>query len=653
MSIKKHISACPLDCFGVCSLVVTTEEGRVIGIEGNKENPVTRGIICRKGRKHLDRMYSPVRLKQPKLRTSEGFIDISWDEAYEIMASRLNSYIKEYGPLSIANYSGGGAGGLLKNIEKLFFSWIGGYTEFTGSLCCSAGIKAQEKDFGGVFSHSPEDIINSKTIVIWGKNPAKTHIHFMPYLRQAKANGAKVILIDPIKTETSKHSDIHLQPKPGSDVDLACAVIQYILAQNWQRDSFKAYSLNYEETLDYIRRLDIEQLADKCGVSIEHIELLARSISNESPCSFHVGYGIQRYLFGGTAVRCMDLLGAISGNIGIPGGGVNYANKGTGLNIDWDVLGAKGTVSRFIELPYMGELLHRLQNPPIKAIFISKGNPVVQQPDTSKVIESLKQIEFKIVIEHFMTETAQLADLVLPAAYFLEEEDLIYSSMWNRYVHYNERVGEPYYQTKPEYKIYTELAHKMGYTEFPIKDEKQWIEALTATLVKKGLDLKALYQKKYAHSPVYKDIPWEDHCFSTRSGKLEFIEVQELKKYFTQEDKENTKEFSFITVHKGESLNSQHFIDNTEPMPIVYIHPEDAASCGIAEGDTVLLYNQTGEIKANASIVDSCMPGVVFMHQGWWYKNGGSVNRITPGMVSDMGNQAVFNECRCAIKRIG
>jgi len=657
MSKEYKLCACPLDCFDVCSMRAELIDGKVVKLEGNKEHPVTQGFICEKGRKHIDRMYSPHRIKRPLKRSGESFVEISWEEALDIISEKLNYYIEHYGTLSISQYNDGGAGGLLKNIENLFFDYLGSTTLFKGSLCWGAGITAQSMDFGDVKGHNPEDIYNAKTIIIWGRNPAETNIHLMPFLKKAKEKGAKLLLIDPVETATAAFCDWHIQLKPGGDGAFTLAAVKYMIENQLYDQSFvENHTVGFDAIKEYVLSLNYYELIEACGVNQQVVERFVKQLA-EKPVSIYIGYGLQRYNYGGAAVRAIDMLGALAGCIGISGGGVNYANKVYGDFINWDEVEPKCMPeNRYIAKPRFASDFQKLNDPEVKAIFISRSNPVVQMPDTNAVIQTLKNIEFKVVLDYFMTDTAQLADLVLPVTYFMEETDIVYSSMWNGSIHYNEKLVERFYEAKPEFEIYSLLAKKIGLKDFPQWTEEQWISKLLKRMPELGVDLEQLRKDSYAYSAIANQIPWSDFLFKTASGKFEMIEPSVLKQYLNSRRQGDENMLKLLTVHTRDSLHSQHLMDCTKEYPKVYISKEDdelIRELKLKDGEIIKLENQYGSIYAVASITDRCKKGVLYMKEGWWRKNGGSVNVLTPHEISDIGNQATYNECHVKIVKLG
>lgn len=654
MSIEYKLCACPLDCYDVCSMKAEIIDGKATKLEGNKEHPITQGIICEKGRKHIERMYSPMRIKQPMKKENGGFVEISWDEALDTITSKLNHYIDNYGTQSIAQYNDGGAGGLLKNVENLFFDYLGNVTLFKGSLCWGAGIAAQQSDFGGVKGHTPEDILNANTIIIWGRNIAETNMHLVPFIREAREQGAKVVLIDPIKTATTAISDFHIQLKPGGDAAFALAAAKYMIENNsYDEDFVSDNTMGFNEIKVYTESLNYEDLFEICDSDIDSVKRFVGLLANK-PAAIYIGYGVQRYNAGGVTVRAIDMLGALAGNIGISGGGINYANKIYGELINWQAVAPMVKPQhRYIAKAKLSTELAELDNPKVKAIFISRSNPAVQVPNSMGVVASINKVEFKVVLDYFMTDTAELADIVLPVTYFMEETDIIYSSMWNGCLFYNEKLVERYYQSKPEYEIYGLLADRMGISEFPKMNELQWINKLLGDVSRNDIDIEQLKADTYTFARGAKTIPWSDYKFKTASGKFEFIDALSLGKFMKNSKKDEDGYFRLLTVHARESLHSQHFMTSNVRQPEVYICKADAEHLNVNDKELVNLQNQFGSIIAEISISNKIQKGVLYMKEGWWFKNGGSVNALTSHEISDIGNQATYNECLLKIIKLG
>lgn len=654
MKRSTSITACPLDCFGVCSFKATCENGQVLELQPNETHPVTGNIICSKGRSHISRMNDPDRVLEPRRKTAEGWEPISWDEAMSFLTEKIETALKTDGHQSIASYMGGGAAGKLKGAMELFFRHLGGGTVFTGGLCWSAGIEAQTLDFGKVISHAPEDLLNARTLVIWGKNPSDTHFHLLPWITQARKNGCRVILVDPVSSATAHIADTVIRPLPGTDWALALAVIQGILQQEMADQKASAMIRKQDpRLLALIEALSPTLLLEHCGLSGDELRILVDAYGLYGPCATYIGYGMQRHAFGGSAVRLIDLLAYLTGQIGIPGGGANYANKTNSNLFDWSWAEPDTPVNeRHFQQGNMGTHLLSAANPPVKLLFIACGNPALQAPDSNAIAKALEAIETVVVIDHFMTDTAMLADLVLPATYFLEEEDLISSGMWNSSIHYNPQIVKPRGQSRSELRIFSELAKRLNLQTFPQLSEIQWMERLIGPLSRKDITLEQLRMKGWIASPNQLTIPWQDHIFMTDDAQFHAISAETVSTILTtlhQAIPEAT--LPLISVHRRDSINSQHTRRVTSTAPEAMIHPDTAQTFSLNNGDCVKLSNPCGTVSAVVLIETAIRPGIVAMKQGAWKYRDQGINALSPGGVSDIGEQALLNGGRVTVTK--
>lgn len=649
------ISACPLDCLGVCSFKVAAENNRVVSIEPNEENPITGKLICSKGRNHVNRINHPNRILEPMRRIGDGWEAISWDEALDFLTEKINAYRNAYGHQSIASFVGGGAAGKLKSVTELFFRHLGGGTVFGGGLCWSAGIKAQKLDFGRVLSHSPDDLLNCRSLILWGKNPADTHFHLLSQITKARKNGCHVILIDPITSASASLADHVIRPLPGTDWALATLVIQELLAKRLgSAEAVAIVSAQQPQLLKTIASCGRASLLKYCGVSEEDLSILAAAYGFRAPCSTYMSYGMQRCEHGGATIRMIDLLAYIAGQIGIPGGGANYANQVNSGLFDWSwAEPAEPVDAREFQQGTMGADIINAQDPPVKMFFIACANPAVQATDATLLAKALKSVETVVVIDHFMTDTAAMADIVLPATYFLEDEDIITSGMWNGMIHYAPRIVPPRGQARSELQIFTELAERLKLDSFPKLDEAQWLERIIGPLMEKGIHLKDLRERGWVPSPNQQDVPWADGVFHTENAMFNPLSSQtfaSLLAALEQETLENT--IPFLSTHARNTINSQHTMDLKTAFPEVMIHPDTAARYNISSGDRLQLTSKAGSIAAIAVIETNVRPDIAAVKEGFWKHEGQCINDLSPSGFSDLGGQALMNAARVTITKL-
>ncbi|HGS9808279.1 TPA: molybdopterin-dependent oxidoreductase [Clostridioides difficile] len=751
--IKKLSHGCTLDCHDCCKFNVYTKGNNVVKIEGDKNHPYTKGFICKKGMAHLDRLNHKDRIKTPMLKVDGVWKEISFDKAIEIMAEKLTYYKEKYTSKSVMHYDQYGSGSVLKYIGDIFFNFYGGVSRHKGGPCWSAGMHAQKYDFGVAKSHAIEDMLNSKSIFVWGKNPAYTTIHTMQIIKKAKEKGIKIVVIDPIYTKTAQIADKYVQVNPGTDGALAIAMAKIIVEDKlYDEEYINSYVIGFEEYKKYLSSLELSFLIDECGVKENDIRELVDLYTNKYS-SINVGYGLQKYKNGGNTIRAIDALGAITGQIGFSGGGVNYANKVYPSVINSDPYNSQSygedrefyvsNISKFIEeslkntsnkvnyasdeldmalhkvnyisdeldttsnkvnyvsdeldmalhkvnyvsdeldttsnkvnyvsdelditsnkTDYISNELYNLSNKsikgniPIKMAVITKSNMLNQLPDLVELERVFSKIEFKVCFDMFITGTATLCDMFIPCTNTLESEDIIYSSMTNPYITYNERAVKPAHKLMDEYYFFMELAKKMGLNDYPFVEKRTYLEKVIEPLKRfdKNLDIEKLKNNYFTiHNPV----AWEDKKFETPSGKYELYSesiknlgisptpVYISNKYKEIEDKNIS--FRLLTNHHADTLFSQHFMDK-KSIAQAYINRRMAKKVGIEDKDIVILRSKKAKINVQINIDDGVGNYIVKMYVGWWKKHG-NPNSLTDTGISDFGGQVTYNESMVEIIR--
>ncbi|VHS04719.1 formate dehydrogenase [Clostridioides difficile] len=763
--IKKLSHGCTLDCHDCCKFNVYTKENNVVKIEGDKNHPYTKGFICKKGMAHLDRLNHKDRIKTPMLKVDGVWKEISFDKAIEIMAEKLTYYKEKYTSKSVMHYDQYGSGSVLKYIGDIFFNFYGGVSRHKGGPCWSAGMHAQKYDFGVAKSHAIEDMLNSKSIFVWGKNPAYTTIHTMQIIKKAKEKGIKIVVIDPIYTKTAQIADKYVQVNPGTDGALAIAMAKIIVEDKlYDEEYINSYVIGFEEYKKYLSSLELSFLIDECGVKENDIRELVDLYTNKYS-SINVGYGLQKYKNGGNTIRAIDALGAITGQIGFSGGGVNYANKVYPSVINSDPYNSQSygedrefyvsNISKFIEeslkntsnkvnyasdeldttsnkvnyisdeldttsnkvnyvsdeldttsnkvnyvsdelgmalhkvncvsdeldmtsnkvnyvldelditsnkTDYISNELYNLSNKsikdniPIKMAVITKSNMLNQLPDLVELERVFSKIKFKVCFDMFMTDTATLCDMFIPCTNTLESEDIIYSSMTNPYITYNERAVKPAHKLMDEYYFFMELAKKMGLNDYPFVEKRTYLEKVIEPLKRfdKNLDIEKL---KNNYFTIHNLVAWEDKKFETPSGKYELysesiknLGISPTPVYISNKEIEDKNiSFRLLTNHHADTLFSQHFMDK-KSIAQAYINQRMAKKVGIEDKDIVILRSKKAKINVQINIDDGVGNYIVKMYVGWWKKHG-NPNSLTDTGISDFGGQVTYNESMVEIIR--
>ncbi|WAM32959.1 molybdopterin-dependent oxidoreductase [Caldicellulosiruptor morganii] len=636
---------CPLDCFDSCAILAEVRDGKVLKLSGSRDHPVTQGFLCKKGYRLLDKVYSENRIKKPLLRVKNHFHEIDWNTALDLIAEKLDEVLKRYSSSAILYYSGDGYEGYLKNIERLFFDYLGGATYSEGSLCWGAGLLAQKADFGNSLCHSPFDLFNSNWIVLWGRNALWTNLHLYYLVLKAKNKGKKVMVIDVYKSPTFRIADAGILIRPSSDSYLAYGAIKYIIESGKEDRSFiDNYSVGFEEVEKIARGLSYDEIAENCGVSKEVIEQVAE-IFLQRPVSTFIGYGPQRYTNGVNTIRAIDYLVAISGNVGIKGGGANFAHRFTQNLEPLFKDDSRAVNKRFYNRAKLGEHLKSLSEPPIEFVYISAGNPVSQCPDSDLIFRELQK-RFVVNVDMFLTAISYASTLILPAASFLEKEDVFIPNMWHDYIGISEKAIEKIGEAKSEVEIINELAKRLG-LDFPVKSESEWIDIVKQHLEK---NLNIRLDGHFARGCAI-DVPWEDRVFSTKSRKFEFKseELGVAVPALDHDQKPLKDQLRVVTIHSDKTLHSQEFFKREK---LAYINPLDAKRLNISNRDKILIYNGCGGFILEACISDNVGRGFIVVEEGFQNENIETINSCLFAFTAEKGSQAAFNSNFVFVRKV-
>ncbi|MDF2927618.1 MAG: YoaE [Paenibacillaceae bacterium] len=665
-------SVCSLDCPDQCGLLVHKENGRIIKIEGDPSHPVTKGAICNKVRHLTGLLYDPQRLQYPLKRIGpkgEGkFARISWEEAIHTITDRWKTLIAQEGPEAILPYSFYGNMGYLgtEGFDRRFFHRLGA-SRLGRSICSAAGGVGYKYTMGSDMGTSPEDTVHAKLIIMWGINAVSTNMHQVMLAEQARKNGAQIVVIDVHKNRTGRWADWFIPLRPGTDAALALGMMHILFAEGLTDESFlKEYTVGYEELREHVRQYDPVSVADITGVPVEDLYRLARLYGKTSPAFIRIGNGLQHHDNGGMNVRTISCLPALTGQWLHKGGGAIKSNSGH-LTMNEKALQRPDLMkkaTRRINMNRIGEALLEL-DPPIRSMYVYNCNPAVVAPDANKVRTGLMREDlFTVVHELFLTETAQYADIVLPATSSLENTDL-YASYWHHYIHLQQPVVEPYGECRSNVQVFRLLAAAMGFTDQALMDTE-------ADMVRQALDYPAnpalsgmtyerLAQDGFVKGEVKPLLPGK---LNTPSGKIELYSkamkldgYSPLPVYNPLPAGEEEGPFVFVPAPNHNFLNST-FSHNQkhvslEKEPLVYMNAADAASLGIGDGEMVRLWNSLGECVLKAVVGGEVLPGTL-VSQGLWADAAGEkrlVNSLTPARLADMGGGATFFSGRVRAER--
>lgn len=666
-------TACPRNCYSTCSFKVIVEDNKVKQVEAQPLNRATSEGLCLKGISYIERANSNKRILHPLKKVNSEFVPVSWDDALNIISEKLIEYKRKWGSHSVLYYAASGMSGLLNSVSNDFWKLYGGVTTVYGNLCWPAGLEATRLTFGEVKHNAPWDLENAKLIILWGKNPAESNIHQMVPIEKAQQKGAKLIVIDPRRTASSERADILLQPIPGTDGLLALSIAKLIIDNDKHDKEFiSKFVFGFSEFRESLNNIDVNKTSITCGIPVNLIEKLASLIGNERPMTIIPGYGMQRYTNGGQTTRCLMALSVITGNIGKKGACWHYANLQSYI---FDKV--KEPLSYYpdkeSDMPFrraiptarLGEEMLRINNPALKMAWVERGNPITQNPDSNITIKAFKNLGFVVVVEQFMTDTAQEADIILPAKSMFEQSDII-GSYWNPYVQLKQKVVDPPGEVKPETEIYYLLAKKLGipaetlvrYIPEP-NDEAidKWLNSYLDNY--EGLTLEDLKDGPVL-APGYEEIAFSDMMFPTPSGRIElYSEIAEknwsvnpLPSYDLVKEGHSAKDdkhpLCLLSPNTKNRIHSQfgnlECVKMLEPKPVVTMNPKNAYDRGIAEFDRVRVYNDRGEITIGVKFDYSLRPGNVVIFNGYWNSEGGNPNLLSKGRETDMGHGTAFHD---------
>lgn len=675
--MKVFNTACPRNCYSTCSLKVFVEKNKITKIENQPLNLSTPNGTCLKGLSYVERSNSKKRIIKPLKKVNGEFVEIDYDNALNEISEKLKFYKKQFGAESIFFYSASGSAGLLNSISHNFWKNFGKVTTTYGNLCWPAGLEAVRLTLGEVKHNVTWDIENSKLIILWGKNPAETNIHQMVHIEKAVSNGAKLIVIDPRRTPSSEIANMLIQPKQGTDGLLALTLAKLIVEKNLDDLEFienNVYGFSkFKESLNII---SIENTSKLCGVPIDFIEELANLIGNIKPMTIVPGYGMQRFTNGGQTTRCLLALSVITGNIGKKGACFHYADLQSDvfskLKEPLSYFPENDSVQHFrrtISTAKLGKQMLETKNPQLKLGWVERGNPITQNPESRKVYEAFRKLEYLVVVDQFFTDTAMEADLILPSKTMFEQSDII-TSYWNPYIQLKQKVVEPPENVKPETEIYYNLAVKLGFSkkilekDF-VKPTEEGVEAFLENKLKSiGYSLEQL--KKGPVLPKnFQKIAFEDLKFNTQSGKIELYSdyaknkwnVNPLPTYELLKENENDG-FSYFLMSPNTKnrIHSQfgnlEIIKELSPFPYCTISGVDAKKLNISNGDIIRVYNNRGELKLKAKIDFSLRPKSVVIYNGYWHQEGACPNSLSIGRETDMGYGSAFHDNMVNIEKM-
>ena len=670
--------ACPHDCPDTCALLTTVDNGVATKVQGNPDHPQTGGVLCNKVSRYTERTYHPERLLTPLKRVGPKgagqFEPVSWDAALTDIAARLKS-IAARNPEAIVPYSYAGTMGQLQgeSMDRRFFNRLGA-SLLDRTICAAAGGEGFTQTLGGKVGMKVEFFAESKLIIIWGSNSIGSNLHFWRYAQQAKRDGARLVCIDPRKSETAEKCHEHIALLPGTDAALALSLMHELIAHDWlDHDYIAQHTQGWAELKARALQWPAERAAGICGVPVAQIKSLARDygqcLVNQQPAAIRLNYGMQRVRGGGNAARAVACLPALIGAWRHRAGGVLLSSSGM-FPVDKHALQRPDLLAlhhptkqrRTINMSTIGnDLLADTSasfGPKIEALVVYNSNPVAVAPESGKVVQGFAREDlFTVVLEHFQTDTADYADYLLPATTQLEHWD-VHSAYGHTDALLNRPAIAPLGEAKPNTQIFRELAARMGFTEACFSDSD---ETLCRAVYGDKVDFNELLDKGFATLPL-PDAPFAEGGFPTPSGKCEFFSARlaaqgldglpDQVPNFEAPGTSSQYPLAMISPPARNFLNSTFVnvksLRNIEAEPVLEIHADDAASRGITTGAVVKVFNQRGTYLVKAEVTARARPGVVHGMGIWWRKfglGGTNVNQLTSQHLTDLGRGPVFYDC--------
>jgi anaerobic selenocysteine-containing dehydrogenase len=657
-------TACPLDCPDSCSLAVTVSEGKVLSIDGSTLNAPTAGYICAKVRKFGDRVHGDARLQYPALRSgakgTARFTRVSWDEALEVVAARMADARERWGGEAILPFSYGGSNGLLTQDTIDAQLWRRFGTSRLARTVCAAptGVAAQAL-YGKMPSVTYEDYPDAKLIILWGVNPSTSGIHLVPYVREAQKRGARLIVIDPRETPLARQADLHLTPRPGTDVAIALAVHRHLFEEGFADSHFLAQHTHGADRLrERATEWTFKRAAEVSDVPEVAIQRLADDYARINPALIRCGWGLERNRNGGNAAMSILALPAVGGKFGVRGGGYSMSNSAA-WNIVRPWLGSEPS-TRIVNMNKLGRALTELDDPPVKVLFVYNCNPAATMPDQHRVIKGLEREDlFTVVFDQVMTDTAVYADVILPNTTFLEAYDVArgYGPLSLQLVRpVIDAVGES--RSNPE--VFGQLARRLGLLEEDEPDNELDM-LLTVFKALPGTVGERMQADGRAVPPCgFRPVQFVDVMPRTADEKVhlfpEDLEAEAPAGLYAYLADPATTRFPLALISPSSSNTISSTLGELGRPPVTLVmHPDDADARGLTHGAPIRVYNELGEVQCALSVAPSVRPGTVSLPKGLWRKstwNQHTGNALVPDSLTDLGGGACFNDARVEVERL-
>lgn len=647
MATETLRTVCNRDCPDACGLIATVEDGKLTRLGGDPAHPVTKGFICYRTSHFPATQNSPDRLTAPLLRKNGSLVPVSWAEALDFAATKLLAIKRESGPAAILHYRSGGSLGLVKSVVDYFWELMGPVSVKRGDICSGGGDAAQETDFGDEESHDLFDLLHAKNVILWGKNTYVSNIHLIPVLNDAKKRGTKVLLIDPIRHKTANLANRTILVKPGGDFALAMGALRRLFQHGAIDPEASTYCDHFAELQALVESRSTAEWAREAGVSEDEVEAVEHALA-EKPCSIQVGWGMARRTNGAAIVRALDALGAVSGNLGIPGGGVSYYFKRRGafdtsfLSKDWP---------RTLCEPLLGQEILDAKDPEVRAVWVTAGNPVAMLPDSATVARALETRELVVVVDAFLTDTARRATLVLPTKTLVEDDDLM-----GAYGHHWLSASTPVVAAPEGVGTDLEIVQRLaavidaktnangdGIHHRIAGSARDWKRRLLSRIEPKGVTVERL-EKEAVRNPLVGKVLYPDRRFPTDTGRVKLVHDAPAA------PPEEPGFPLWLFSNSTEKAQSSQWALAAPEITTATCHPD--AAKGFANGEVVFIESAIGKMRARLAFDPSQRTDVLVVPKGGHYDKGTCANVLIRARTTDMGEGAAYQDCRVRITAV-
>jgi anaerobic selenocysteine-containing dehydrogenase len=658
-------TACPLDCPDSCTLDITVEKGRIVKMDGGDANPATRNYICAKVRRFPERVYGEDRLLYPAIRKGRKgdgtFTRVSWDEALDHIADRMRKIRETDTAEAILPFSYGGSNGLLTQdtADSTLFRGFG-TSRLARTVCAAPTGAANQAIYGKMAGVTYQDYPHARLIVLWGVNPAASGIHLVPFLKEARAAGAKLVVVDPRATSLARQADLHLQVRAGTDLAVALAIHRFLFESGKADEHFLAeHTTGASDLRARAAEWTFERAAQVAGLDVQALQQFADLYASTSPALVRCGWGLERNRNGGSAAAAILALPAVAGKFGVRGGGFSMSNSGSwGIKAAAWMNDTPEPATRLVNMNQLGRALTEFTAPPVKMLFVYNCNPLATMPDQNRVLEGLTREDlFTVVSEQVFTDTARYADVLLPATTFVEHYDIAkgYGPISLQLV---QRVIEPVGEARPNAEVFSALAERLG-----VGSAEEETDTLMRVLSKLPERVSAELSQSGSATPPYGGVPIQfvDVFPLTDDRKVHLFpdalhQAAPAGLYGYQQDPA-TDAFPLALISPAsEKTVSSTLGELRERAAALHMNPADAGARGLANEDPVRVFNELGEVHCQVALDKDIRAGTVSLAKGIWRKNsynGSTSNALCPDTLTDLGGGACFNDARVQVASLG